>query len=70
VVHIDTVFAHIEQYKSFQGFSFSNVTESCVANKATTACLGYLFYNDKHPTVMTGQALANYIQTTIEGNSK
>ena len=70
LVTINTAFAQIEKNKSFEGYTFSNVTDSCVANHVSPACTGYVFFNEKHPTVMTGKALANYIQTTIEGNSK
>lgn len=48
-------------------YGFTNVKDSCVDNKKLPYCLGYLFFDDKHPTTMAGklmgQELADYIKT-------
>jgi phospholipase/lecithinase/hemolysin len=42
-------------------FNLTNTTESCITKKATPACEGFLFYNEKHPTTFVGKIIAKNI---------
>lgn len=44
--------------KNPEKFNLVNVDESCVKNNATPLCEGYLFFNEKHPTVAAGEIIA------------
>ncbi len=49
-------------------YGFQNVTESCVEDNAIPYCTGYLFFNDKHPTVAVEQLIANELAKQISLN--
>lgn len=46
-------------------YNLTNISESCVAQKAMPACSGYLFYNEKHPTTYVYKIVADNILTML-----
>jgi phospholipase/lecithinase/hemolysin len=41
------------------------LTQDCVLNHATPYCLGYVFFNQKHPTTQTHQYVAEHIASIL-----
>lgn len=56
---LNDTFSHPEK------FHFTHLIESCVADKKTPYCEGYIFFNNKHPTVAIEKLLADKINETI-----
>jgi phospholipase/lecithinase/hemolysin len=66
IISIHDIFNTIATTHQFEHYQFFNVTDSCVAEKKSPSCPGYLFFNDKHPTVITGQLLADYLANYLK----
>ena len=46
-------------------YGFNNTQDSCVGRGAMPYCDGYVFYDDKHPTVALGKVFAQKINQII-----
>lgn len=46
-------------------YDFSNVSDSCVADKKTPYCKGYVFFNNKHPSSRAHAVIALYVYKVI-----
>jgi phospholipase/lecithinase/hemolysin len=68
VILIDQIFSEIQQTGNFQEYHFTMLQQSCVRNNKMPNCNGYLFFNDKHPTVFTERLLADYLAGQITLN--
>lgn len=58
-----------EVIKDPAAMGFTNVKDSCVDNAAEPVCEGYLFYDDKHPTVATGKILGKKFSEYLAGQN-
>ena len=47
-------------------FGFTKTLVSCVREKQTPYCKGYLFFNHKHPASKGHRVIANYVESAID----
>ncbi len=49
-----------------ENYNITEVQNSCMNEQAMPACKGYVFFNDKHPTMETGKIIAYWAQKAIQ----
>ncbi len=56
---LDDIISHPDKYH------LNNISESCAAKQAMPACIGFLFYNARHPTTAVNKIIADNVLTML-----